>query len=82
VVRVRHDRGAARVEVGAGEVARLAERWGGLAPRLAELGFARVEYDPDGYRQGGADRPRGPTDTGKAQARPDAAVQAACAVTA
>jgi len=59
VVRVRHDRGAARIEVGAGEVARLAGRWGELAPRLAALGFARADYDPAGYRSGGANRPAG-----------------------
>jgi len=59
VVRVRHDRGAARVEVGAGEVARLAGRWAELAPKLSEIGFERAEYDPAGYRSGGADRPAG-----------------------
>ncbi len=59
VVRVRHDAGAARVEVGAGEVARLAGRWGELAPRLAGLGFDRADYDPAGYRSGGADRAAG-----------------------
>lgn len=59
VVRVRHDRGAARVEVGAAEVVRLAERWDELAPRLAAFGFTGAEYDPAGYRTGGADRPAG-----------------------
>jgi uncharacterized protein len=55
VVRVRHDRGAARVEVGPDEVSRLAEIWGELEPRLRSLGFERVAYDPRGYRRGGAD---------------------------
>ena len=41
VVRVRDDRGAARVEVAAGEVERLAGLWPGLAPRLAGAGFRR-----------------------------------------
>jgi uncharacterized protein len=59
VVRVRHDRGTARVEVGAGEVSRLAERWDALAPRLSALGFTGAGYDPEGYRRGGADRPAG-----------------------
>jgi uncharacterized protein len=55
VVRVRHDQGAARVEVGPDEVSRLAEIWGELEPRLRSLGFERVAYDPRGYRRGGAD---------------------------
>lgn len=57
VVRVRHDGGAARVEVGGDEVARLAAEWDDLEPRLLALGFRRAEYDRDGYRRGGADRP-------------------------
>jgi uncharacterized protein len=57
VVRVRDDQGAARVEVAAGEVERLAELWGGLAPSLRQLGFERAAFDPQGYRRGGADRP-------------------------
>lgn len=75
VVRVRHDRGSARVEVGAEEVVRLAASWPELAPRLVELGFARVEYDPEGYRQGGADRPARSAAAGKP-------VEDPCAVTA
>lgn len=55
VVRVRHEEGAARVEVGPDEVSRLAEVWDDLEPRLASLGFERVAYDPRGYRRGGAD---------------------------
>ncbi len=56
VVRVRHDAGAARVEVGAEEVARLAAQWNEIEPRLLALGFARAAFDPAGYRRGGADR--------------------------
>jgi uncharacterized protein len=58
VVRVRHDRGCARVEVGTGEIPRLVGRWKNLEPRLRALGFHQVSYDPRGYRSGGADRPR------------------------
>jgi uncharacterized protein len=58
VVRVRHEGERARVEVGAGEVARLAALWEALAPRFLALGFAAVAYDPAGYRRGGADGPR------------------------
>lgn len=54
VVRVRHDEGAARVEVGPEEVPRLEEIWGDLEPRLRSLGFRSVVYDPRGYRRGGA----------------------------
>ncbi len=54
VVRVRHDEGAARVEVGPDEVPRLEEIWNDLEPRLRSLGFQRVAYDPQGYRRGGA----------------------------
>src|SRR5579863_5153434 len=57
VVRVRDDGGAARVEVAAGEVERLAVLWPGLAPRLRQLGFASATFDPRGYRRGGADLP-------------------------
>jgi PP-loop superfamily ATP-utilizing enzyme len=52
---VRHDEGAARVEVGPEEVDRLAGMWDRIEPRLRTLGFARVSYDPRGYRRGGAD---------------------------
>jgi uncharacterized protein (TIGR00268 family) len=55
IVRVRHDEGAARVEVGPDEVARLAAQWEDLEPRLRSFGFARVTFDPQGYRRGGAD---------------------------
>jgi uncharacterized protein len=55
VVRVRHDEGAARVEVGPDEVARLAALWDEVEPRLRALGFSRVSFDLQGYRRGGAD---------------------------
>lgn len=55
IVRVRHDQGAARVEVGPDEVSRLSEIWREIEPRLRSLGFERVAYDPKGYRRGGAD---------------------------
>ncbi|MFP5284211.1 MAG: hypothetical protein ACLGI9_00575, partial [Thermoanaerobaculia bacterium] len=55
VVRVRHDEGGARVEVGPDEVGRLAGIWDRIEPRLLGLGFQRVTYDPRGYRRGGAD---------------------------
>jgi uncharacterized protein len=55
VIRVRHDAGAARVEVGPEEVPRLAAIWNEVAPRLRSLGFERVAFDPRGYRRGGAD---------------------------
>jgi pyridinium-3,5-biscarboxylic acid mononucleotide sulfurtransferase len=55
VVRVRHDQGAARVEVGPDEVPRLAAVWSDVEPRLRSLGFERVAFDPQGYRRGGAD---------------------------
>jgi uncharacterized protein len=55
VVRVRHDGGAARVEVGPDEVSRLAAEWSEIEPRLRSLGFERAAYDRQGYRRGGAD---------------------------
>jgi uncharacterized protein len=54
VVRVRHDQGAARVEVDGPELPRLAGLWAELAPQLEALGFAEVSYR--GYQRGGADR--------------------------
>jgi pyridinium-3,5-biscarboxylic acid mononucleotide sulfurtransferase len=61
VVRVRHDQGAARVEVGPDEVTRLAGVWSEIEPRLRALGFERVAYDSAGYRRGGADRGPAPS---------------------
>ena len=55
IARVRHDEEGARVEVGPDEVARLAALWDEIEPRLRTLGFARVMFDPRGYRRGGAD---------------------------
>jgi uncharacterized protein len=55
VVRVRHEAGRARVEVGPDEVPRLAERWPEIEPRLLALGFTEAVWDPAGYRSGGAD---------------------------
>lgn len=57
VVRVRHDDGLARVEVGGDEVERLARLWPELEGELRNLGFDTVTYDAEGYRRGGADRP-------------------------
>jgi uncharacterized protein len=57
VIRVRHDSGLARVEVGPEEVSQLAAIWGEVEPALRALGFARADYDPRGYRRGGADLP-------------------------
>lgn len=55
IVRVRHDQGAARVEVGPDEVSRLAALWDEIQPRLSALGFQQVSFDLRGYRRGGAD---------------------------
>ena len=59
IVRVRHETraggSAARIEVGSGEVERLRTLWRDLEPGLRECGFTTAEYDPVGYRRGGAD---------------------------
>ena len=55
VVRVRHDAGRARVEVGASEVEKLRSLWPALQDQLEELGFVSATLDPKGYRAGGAD---------------------------
>jgi uncharacterized protein len=55
IVRVRHDQGAARVEVAPDEVSRLARLWPEIEPRLRSLGFHEAAFDPQGYRRGGAD---------------------------
>jgi uncharacterized protein len=57
VVRVRHEEGMARVEVGSDEVSRLSDLWPSVEPRLRALGFAAARFDPRGYRRGGADLP-------------------------
>jgi len=55
-VRVRHSGTSARVEVGSGEVPRLLSPpiAASVTERLRSLGYAEVELDPAGYRQGGA----------------------------
>jgi uncharacterized protein len=58
-VRVRHMRGTARIEVGAEELARFESETGlfnDLAEGIRALGFAGVELDPEGYRQGKLNR--------------------------
>ena len=55
VLRVRHDRTAARVEVGAAELFEAERQWNEIEARLLELGFERAALDPRGYRTGGAD---------------------------
>ena len=61
VYRVRYEEGEGdgshtRVEVGAGEVVRLAEEWSRLEAEILALGFTSAAYDPAGYRSGGADQ--------------------------
>ncbi|HVS15338.1 MAG TPA: ATP-dependent sacrificial sulfur transferase LarE [Thermoanaerobaculia bacterium] len=73
VVRVRSDRGRARVEVGPAEVARLRRIWTVLVRELRALGFVEAILDPRGYRSGGADLPapeaeRSPLATAAAEA--------------
>jgi uncharacterized protein len=55
VVRVRHDAGRARVEVGRDELERLEHLWPQLAHEILALGFTDAVLDPRGYRAGGAD---------------------------
>jgi len=57
VVRVRHDGGRARVEVGRQELPRLAGLWPEIEHEILALGFSAALYDPRGYRSGGADSP-------------------------
>ena len=57
VVRVRHDAGGARVEVGRAELARLRTLRPQVESGLGALGFERVELDARGYRSGGANEP-------------------------
>ena len=51
-LRVRHHGHRATVEVGAGEMLLLRERWVAVNRYFAELGLADVELDPHGYRRG------------------------------
>lgn len=55
IVRVRHDGGRARVEVGCDQLQRLAGLWPEIEPQLLALGFSEAFLDPRGYRSGGAD---------------------------
>ena len=55
VVRVRNDRGRARVEVGPDEVERLSRLWPRISPEILAVGFQEVALEPGGYREGGAD---------------------------
>jgi uncharacterized protein len=55
VLRVRHVRAAARVEVGAEELLEAKRQWTEIEARLCELGFEGAALDPRGYRTGGAD---------------------------
>lgn len=57
LVRVRHDQGRARVEVGGDDLPRLADLWPQIEPDLLALGFREAMLDPRGYRSGGADLP-------------------------
>ena len=51
-LRVRHHGDTARIEVTAELMPLVRDVWPGVAARFAELGFARVELDPAGYRRG------------------------------
>lgn len=64
-VRVRSDRGAARVEVGQDELVRLRAVWSALEPALLTTGFERALLDPAGYRSGGANRGEARCATGR-----------------
>jgi uncharacterized protein len=55
IVRVRHESGRARVEVGRDELDRLRHLWPELAPAILALGFRDAVLDHHGYRSGGAD---------------------------
>ena len=55
VLRVRHDRAEARVEVGAPELPEANRQWSEIEARLLELGFDGAALDPRGYHSGGAD---------------------------
>ena len=57
LVRVRHDGGRARVEVGRAELPRLEGLWPEILPAILGLGFSAASLDPRGYRSGGADLP-------------------------
>ncbi|HYC32956.1 MAG TPA: ATP-dependent sacrificial sulfur transferase LarE [Gemmatimonadales bacterium] len=52
-LRVRHHGEAARIEAAADSMPRIRDAWPLVEARFRELGFARVELDPAGYRRGG-----------------------------
>jgi pyridinium-3,5-biscarboxylic acid mononucleotide sulfurtransferase len=52
-LRVRHHGDSARVEAAAEAMPLIRGAWPAVESRFAELGFARVELDPAGYRRGG-----------------------------
>jgi uncharacterized protein len=52
-LRVRHHGVHASVEVGPAEIPMLRSRWNAVERFFGELGFERVELDPEGYRRGG-----------------------------
>jgi uncharacterized protein len=52
-LRVRHHGEKARLEVVPDQMERIRANWKAIDDVFAELGFAAVELDPDGYRRGG-----------------------------
>jgi uncharacterized protein len=52
-LRVRHHGATARLEVAPGQMDILRQQWDSVTLVFAELGFAAVELDPQGYRRGG-----------------------------
>ena len=52
-LRVRHHGGKARLEVAPDQMDCLRTKWDAIAVFFAELGFATVELDSNGYRRGG-----------------------------
>ena len=52
-LRVRHHGAKARLEVAPDQMDRLRWHWEAIVSVFAELGFATVELDPQGYRRGG-----------------------------
>ena len=70
VVRVRHRGGTATIEVEPGDVQRLGSHPGlfGVLREIVALGWHRVEIDPGGYRQGGANARRSGEGSGQVSA--------------
>jgi uncharacterized protein len=52
-LRVRHHGDYARLEVRPDQMERVWHRWPAIEAAFLELGFSRVELDPNGYRRGG-----------------------------